>query len=74
MSFSWGRFRFIDSAQFLSASLDCLVSATPDDAFLFSSGKVRVLMYKSFLSVSFVFRFLYNCNTSALLIIDLNTL
>ena len=37
MSFTWNRFRFIDSAQFLSASLDRLVSATPDDAFTFSS-------------------------------------
>ena len=37
MSFTWNRFRFIDSAQFLSASLDRLVSATPDDAFIFSS-------------------------------------
>ena len=37
MSFTWNRFCFIDSAQFLSASLDRLVSATPDDAFIFSS-------------------------------------
>ena len=37
MSFTWNRFRFIDSAQFLSASLDRLVSATPNDAFTFSS-------------------------------------
>ena len=37
MSFTWNRFRFIDSCQFLSASLDRLVSATPDDAFTLSS-------------------------------------
>ena len=37
MSFTWNRFRFIDSYQFLSASLDRLASSTPDDALLLSS-------------------------------------
>ena len=34
LSFSWNRFRFIDSLQFLNASLDKLVNATPREAFL----------------------------------------
>ena len=37
MSFTWNRFRFIDSYQFLSASLDRLASSTPDDALILSS-------------------------------------
>ena len=37
MSFTWNRFHFIDLCQFLSASLDRLVSTTPDDAFTLSS-------------------------------------
>ena len=37
LSFSWNRFRFVDSYQFLSASLERLVSATPDDMFTLSS-------------------------------------
>ena len=37
LSFSWNRFRFIDSCQFLNASLDKLVNATPREAFLHTS-------------------------------------
>ena len=32
LSFSWNRFRFIDSLQFLNASLNKLVTATPEPA------------------------------------------
>ena len=32
LSFSWNRFRFIDSLQFLNASLNKLVTATPESA------------------------------------------
>ena len=37
LSFTWNRFRFIDSCQFLNASLDKLVNATPREAFLHTS-------------------------------------
>ena len=37
ISFSWGQFRFVDSLQFLNASLDKLVSSTPRDAFRLTS-------------------------------------
>ena len=33
ISFSWGRFRFVDSLSFLNASLDRLVKNTPKDSF-----------------------------------------
>ena len=37
ISFSWGQFRFVDSLQFLNASLDKLVNSTPRDAFRLTS-------------------------------------
>ena len=37
ISFSWGQFRFIDSLQFLNASLDKLVNSTPRDALRLTS-------------------------------------
>ena len=37
ISFSWGQFRFLDSIQFLNASLDKLVNSTPRDAFRLTS-------------------------------------
>ena len=37
MSITWNNFRFIDSLQFLNASLDNLVAATPRNAFMFTS-------------------------------------
>ena len=37
ISFSWGQFRFLDSLQFLNASLDKLVNSTPRDAFRLTS-------------------------------------
>ncbi|XP_065195842.1 uncharacterized protein LOC135827241 [Sycon ciliatum] len=36
ISFTWRQFRFIDSCQFLNASLDRLVKTTPDDSFIFT--------------------------------------
>ena len=46
VSLTWNRFRFIDSCQFLSASLDRLVTATPDDAFILSSTLVNHRLLK----------------------------
>ena len=37
ISFSWGQYRFLDSLQFLNASLDKLVNSTPRDAFRLTS-------------------------------------
>ena len=37
ISFSWGQFRFVDSLQFLNASLDKLVNSTPRDALRLTS-------------------------------------
>ena len=37
ISFSWGQFWFVDSLQFLNASLDKLVNSTPRDAFRLTS-------------------------------------
>ena len=37
ISFSWGQFIFVDSLQFLNASLDKLVNSTPRDAFRLTS-------------------------------------
>ena len=49
ISFSWGQFRFVDSLQFLNASLDKLVNSTPRDALRLTSALPHheLLMQKS---------------------------